>query len=545
LVSRVLDDIKESVRVTAKISMKSLSELTTRFCDVSLTPAAQGKEALEIALPFLLQQGLVSEAEEVRNFSLKQILKITKVASFLLRPHIPHLVAVLLEGLSVFEPASFNYASFHTDKMNITTEQFEQARISISSFSPMNEAIELALKQVDSSNLEALIGKLIETIRTGVGLPTKVGCCKLISSLLYSKKFSDIPATLTSKLVSALINYLKDKSPIVRKNAATAIANLAKVISDRSMRSLIDHLIDLYNDPELEFQISGAFAFLELAKRAPDQLKSHYPRVLPLFYLGKHADEDKEITGDTNGVSLRKLYREIWEECGGAVGSVRLYLSAIVSMLSAHLSSNSWSQKKQAALAMKEMAETLDEGDLCRFCDELLRLLLEIGLPGRQWKGKESVLAAISAISNSCKDLLVKNTSSAYSVHMLVTAVGKECQKRTDKEYRRHALISLASLLKTFSTMNFFEVVKVILFPIASGEEEIQPEEDDPKEKPLHFLIKAAAFRALGASWPESVYYETQAKYAEEFLRLNVRSLSNNVWCVFGFGLFLRLLLIS
>ncbi len=50
----------------------------------------------------------------------------------LLVPHVPELVGVLLEAMTSLEPAQFNYMSFHTEKMNVSQEQLEEARIAIS-----------------------------------------------------------------------------------------------------------------------------------------------------------------------------------------------------------------------------------------------------------------------------------------------------------------------------------------------------------------------------------------------------------------------------
>jgi hypothetical protein len=73
---RVLDDVKETVRVAAKKALTVLSNVTTRLCDPTHTSALQSSEILKITLQFLLQKGIVNEAAEVRAFSITQILKI-------------------------------------------------------------------------------------------------------------------------------------------------------------------------------------------------------------------------------------------------------------------------------------------------------------------------------------------------------------------------------------------------------------------------------------------------------------------------------------
>jgi hypothetical protein len=71
-----------------------------------------------------------------------------------------------------------------------------------------------------------------------------------------------------------------------------------------------------------------------------------------------------------------------------------------------------------------------------------------------------------------------------------VDLVLKEC-KKNDKEYKRQAVLCLASLLKTFSNVNLFEQVKDTLFELALLEEEKKTDEEvEPKDKPLILLIK-------------------------------------------------------
>jgi hypothetical protein len=67
-------------------------------------------------LPFLLQKGLIAEVKEVRFLSVSLIQKISKVAGFLLKSHIPALVDTMLESLTAMEPADLNYLSLKADQ---------------------------------------------------------------------------------------------------------------------------------------------------------------------------------------------------------------------------------------------------------------------------------------------------------------------------------------------------------------------------------------------------------------------------------------------
>lgn len=101
---RTLDDIKESVRAAAFKTCRVLTLMTVKYCDPKHVSSTEGQRVLSIMIPFLVQKGLLSSAEEVSKFSLSTILKICKQAGPLLRSHIPTIVIALLDGLTTMEP---------------------------------------------------------------------------------------------------------------------------------------------------------------------------------------------------------------------------------------------------------------------------------------------------------------------------------------------------------------------------------------------------------------------------------------------------------
>lgn len=162
------------------------------------------------------------------------------------------------------------------------------------------------------------------------------------------------------------------------------------------------------------------------------------------------------------------------------MGSPRLYLSEIVANISKSMDSSSWTLKKQAGLTLKDVSESVGK-DLSEHLDSVLKLLTE-NLSGRIWKGKESLLIALAAVCNACKD-------SITSPGPLIGLVAKEC-KKNDKEYKRQALVSLNGMLKTFSTSDVFEEIKDVIEEIIQEDPEEKGEDDDPKDKPLRLLIR-------------------------------------------------------
>eukprot|EP01117_Protostelium_nocturnum_P011614 TRINITY_DN4217_c0_g1_i1.p1 TRINITY_DN4217_c0_g1~~TRINITY_DN4217_c0_g1_i1.p1 ORF type:complete len:1816 (+),score=559.90 TRINITY_DN4217_c0_g1_i1:158-5605(+) len=513
---RVIDDIKESVRAVAKSFLKALSALTTRLTDPSLTNPIQVEKILSELLPFLLEKGLISESQDAREISLKQILTTAKVAGHLLIPYVANLVGVLLEGMTSLEPAAFNYLSFHTDKMDISQEKFEEARISISKHSPLNETLDVCIKYVDEKNIGEVVSKIIETIRSGVGLQTKVGAARFLVSLAVQKQ--ELMSPYSGKILNTLLGSMRERSPVIRKSYASALGNVAKFASQKSYKNLLDKLIALYGDVENDdLRVTAGVAFLELIKRSNDQMRANFKSVVPLFYFAKN-DPIEEV---------KKIFGEVWDESG--VGGVSLYLPEIVEFLTTSLSSDSWNVKKQAALTFKDLADGSSR-EMLKYLDKVLGMLVG-AIPGRVWKGKDSLLSALSSLSTSYStEITERYKDGNCSPTSLVDTIIKEC-KKNDKEYKRQALICLGNILKAFPDLDQYEKTKELLFPIALGKEDsLGSDEGDSKDKPLNFLIRGQAFVDLGYAWAKDV--ETQRQYYSELLDLLVSNVSKNIWSI-------------
>lgn len=76
---RAMDDIKETVRTSGEKLCRSVNTLTTRLCDVSLTDMSDARKAMDIVLPFLLAEGILSKVDNVRKASIGVVMKLTKV----------------------------------------------------------------------------------------------------------------------------------------------------------------------------------------------------------------------------------------------------------------------------------------------------------------------------------------------------------------------------------------------------------------------------------------------------------------------------------
>lgn len=78
-----MDDIKETVRTSGDKLCRGVSSLTMRLCDASLTDISDASQAMDIVLPFLLAEGILSKVDSIRKSSIGVVMKLAKVSSVL------------------------------------------------------------------------------------------------------------------------------------------------------------------------------------------------------------------------------------------------------------------------------------------------------------------------------------------------------------------------------------------------------------------------------------------------------------------------------
>lgn len=80
---RAMDDIKETVRNAGDKLCRSITSLTIRLCDVSLTEASDARKSMDVVLPFLLAEGILSKVDSIRKASIGVVMKLAKVSNML------------------------------------------------------------------------------------------------------------------------------------------------------------------------------------------------------------------------------------------------------------------------------------------------------------------------------------------------------------------------------------------------------------------------------------------------------------------------------
>uniref|UniRef100_A0A674CAE5 Ecm29 proteasome adaptor and scaffold n=1 Tax=Salmo trutta TaxID=8032 RepID=A0A674CAE5_SALTR len=506
---RVLDDIKESVRKAADITLKTLSKVCTRMCESSGLAA---QRTVAVLLPTLLDKGIVSNVPEVRS------LRYTSISS---------------------EQEKVTNTHTHTHLLNLSLRATEQeksamdaARLSAAKSSPMMETINMCLQHLDVSVLGELVPRLCDLLKSGVGLGTKGGCASVIVSLTVQ-----CPQDLTpysGKLMSALLNGIHDRSSVVQKAFSFALGHLVRTAKDSSVEKLLLKLNTWYLEKEEPvYRSSCALTVHAISHYSPDVLKGHAVVALPLAFLGMHQapgpDEEKGEGHDAT------LWNEVWQEhVPGSFGGIRLYMTELIDITQKALQSQSWKMKAQGAAAMASIAKQQTGSLVAPHLGMVLSALLQ-GLVGRTWTGKEELLNAIGSVVSKCSGELQKSSPGQPSVPEVIDLVLKECRK-DNLVYKMAALGCAADVLQATQEDRFSDMADILIPLIkknSAATSRLRHDSDDDrdeKEKELQTEALLCAFQTLGKTWPNNT--QTQERFQLDLCCLMCERLKLSTWRV-------------
>ncbi|CAO3688639.1 unnamed protein product [Umbelopsis ramanniana] len=492
---RALDDVKESVRQAALATCKNLSRLTVRYCDPAVVSQQDGAKVMNIVIPYLLEQGIVSNAADVQKFTLNTLLQVCKTGAILLRPHVPAIVDTLLQSLSSLEPQELNYLSFHTESYNISQDQLDSARLMGTKNSPMMEGIEQCIKQIDEDVMRELSPRVLHTIRTGTGLPTKAGCARFIVSMCMTRKSAFEP--VADNFLKALSGAVQDKNATIRKSWATAIGYVCQLSSQQKTIAFLKHIRKIYvEEDDDDARIVSAITLGEMCKFAPDRMKSIASEVVPVIFFGEH-DTDK---------ATAECWKTAWESLtSGTRSMVTLYMDEIIEFLHPHLNSQYWRMKQTAALTIADLCKTSGKA-LGAHVNKVMPIMVAT-LNTRYWAGKETVLDAFVQLCLSCPAWFDGNTSPSLDEAYQIM---KRESKRNNRSYKRNALSSLTLFLDKFNDrLDVYDDAFEYLEPLCNLDLE-EEELDEENDRPLLLLIKANAFKALLAAFRPDIFKDQQ-----------------------------------
>uniref|UniRef100_A0A7N0UGU9 Proteasome-associated protein ECM29 homolog n=1 Tax=Kalanchoe fedtschenkoi TaxID=63787 RepID=A0A7N0UGU9_KALFE len=449
---RAMDDIKETVRKSGDSLCRSVTTLTIRLCDVTLTEASDASKTMDTVLPLLLAEGILSKVDSIRKASIGIVMKLAKGAGVAIRPHLPELVCCMLESLSSLEDQGLNYVEMHAENAGIKTDMLENLRISVAKGSPMWETLDICIRVVDTESLDLLVPRLAQLVRSGVGLNTRVGVASFISSLLQ-KVGPDIKP-FSSTLLRLLFPAVKEEKSIAAKRAfASACGLVLKYAPQSQGQKLIEDTAALHNG-DRNAQIACAILLMSYLSRATDIMSGYYAIIMPVIFISRF-DDDKYVSG---------LFEELWENStSGERITLKLYLEETVALICEGIKSSSWASKKKSALATKKLSDILKDS-LSSHHHILLECLMK-ELPGRLWEGKDALLDAVGALSSSGHEDIYANDPTAPIT--ILNSIMSACRKKV-KKYRESAFSCLEQVIKAFGNPDFFNLVFPLLYEMSN-----------------------------------------------------------------------------
>ncbi|KAK5796780.1 hypothetical protein VI817_006064 [Penicillium citrinum] len=428
---KLLDDIKESVRTAALKLCQTLVNSVIRTLETNGSEKRAGI-LLGSAVPFLLSdKGLDSSVEEVRAYAIGALVSIIKKsAGTLLHPFVPVILEKFLGSLSSLEPQAVNYVHLNADKYGLTGQDIDKMRLSSIRTSPMMEVIERYLiDHLDETNLKELVPKLEDTLRSAVGLPSKVGCSRVLV-LLSMKTLLFRP--YADRFIQLLGKYVVDRNETVSASYCTSMGYLLRLASDDRVLKTIQYAQTLYlNSDDATTRSISAEILYASSKLSNDRFMAFASSALPFVFVCKH-DGDEHV---------RESFEKTWQDNVGGSRAVTLYLREIVSLVSDNLDSARWAIKHTAARAIAQAVLALDsEIDLPTA--SLVWPVLEKALAGKTWEGKEILLTALVKFTKAAHALWTARPELAT---LLKTITVREA-KRTNAAYRPHGLMAMGEI---------------------------------------------------------------------------------------------------
>jgi proteasome component ECM29 len=388
---KVLDDIKETVRVAAAALARVLTSTLTRSLEAGDASIKSATIQLQRVIPFLFStSGLESSAEEVRLFSVHTLLQIVKKSNAnTLNPHVPELVERLLGLLSSLEPEAVNYLHLNASKYNLTEQKIDDMRLASVRSSPLTESLERCLDLADADTMAALVPRIKAAMKNAVGLPSKVGCSRILVTLATRHRFLFSP--YADGFLKLIQKQIHDRNETVSSSYAAAAGYLARLASDKQIIATVAFVNKLYFESEENSdrnRLLAADIMRAISLHANDRFTSFAADLLPFIFLAKHDSEE----------GVRKSFTETWDDHVAGPRTVSLYLKEILALAESHLESRQWAIKHTAAKTIADVVLSITSAvgseNIEPVTAKIVWPVLDKALSGKSWEGKEVVLEA-------------------------------------------------------------------------------------------------------------------------------------------------------
>ncbi|KAL4940810.1 hypothetical protein BDV06DRAFT_15187 [Aspergillus oleicola] len=429
---KLVDDIKESVRIAALKLCQTITGSVIRTLEASDPDPKRVKAMLESTIPFLLSdKGMESSVQEVQGFALGALIQmIKKGPGSSLRPFIPSIMEQFLNCLSSLEPQAVNYVHLNADKYGLTGQEIDKMRLSSIRTSPMMEVIERYLiDMLDDASMKEFAVKLEGVLRSAVGLPSKVGCSRVL--VLLSMR-SILFQPYADRFIQLLGKYVVDRNDTVSASYCSSIGYLMRLASDDRILKTIEYAKTLYLTAEDANQrVISAEILHSSSKLSNDRFMAFASTALPFVFVAKH-DLDEHVC---------EVFNKTWQDNVGGNRAVSLYVKEITDLVRDNLDSVRWAIKHTAALAIGDAIMSLDS-EIDLNTSLYLWPVLEKALAGKTWNGKENVLKAFVRFAGQAGKLWQDQPQ----LGELIKTITIREAKRNNPAYRPHGLTALGGV---------------------------------------------------------------------------------------------------
>ncbi|KAF3762700.1 hypothetical protein M406DRAFT_63530 [Cryphonectria parasitica EP155] len=425
---KVLDDVKATVRESAMRLCMSMANTLTRQLEEGGV-SASARDMMASTLPFLLSDnGIESSVEEVKSFAITTVITITKTGGKALQPYIANIVSHMLGLLSTIEPDAVNYyyQRFGEDGRG----KIDKLRSQMVGQSPIFQAIENCLRNADADVMPQLAAGLEETIKSAIGMPTKVGCGRVLGTLA-TRHTSDFQP-YAARFLQIMEKQALDKNDEVSGGYARAAAYIMRHAPSEAKEHFVDKYVALFFAAEDEARREKVAAvILSLSKISPDHFSALEGSLLPFSYLGMH-DTDEYVA---------KAFKEVWETHAGSARTATRFVPEIVALVTRSLDAPQWSLKHAGALTVGDAVRAVAaQGDLTGSTVNVgqLRQLwpaLDKALALKTFEGKEKLLDALADVHTKAKAFWEGDGTVAAQLKKMVLREAK----RNNEAYRVHA----------------------------------------------------------------------------------------------------------
>lgn len=462
---KVLDDIKESVRAAAAGLARVLSGILTRSLEGGGSSSKKAIGMLKDVIPFLFStSGLESSAQEVQAFALVTLIDIIKKGSGrTLRPYIPEIIERIIGLLSTLESEVVNYLHLNASKYGTTEQEIDDKRLQMIRGSPLMDSIERCIDLLDEASMAELVPRLEAAMKTSVGLPSKVGCSRVLVSLSTRRMLLFQP--YSGRFLALIEKHIHDRNETVMSSYAVASGYIARTATEKQLLRLSQFCKNLYfSADEDRNRLASADIIHAISKHASDKFKSISSEILPLVFVAQH-DSHQEV---------KRLYKETWEDNVGGSRAVALYLKEIVELAQTHLESSRHVVKHTSATAIAEAIIAV-AGSVDALTLEQAKILwpaLNKAIDGKTWEGKENVLRAFVRFVEKGKNLWASDTTVAKQITKIIVREAK----RQNKAYQQYAIRALGQVAAARTDVDMFDDAHGICVEVVEGN--VEKDED-------------------------------------------------------------------